>query len=641
MDFLLAQEETRRKVGSLAVLFVLGALGTAALVHVVAMWVCGVTLIGLTHWGYAPFTFGFAFVMMGVGTVFRMFSLQDGGSAVAREMGGRRVHPASPEAYEKRLVEVVEEVALAAGVPVPELWVLEREEGINAFVAGLDPASAVLGLTNGALRRLSTEELRALVIHEVVHIMNGDMRLNFRLLPWVHGLAFPVVTGRQLLGLRNGSTESSTLLRAFAMLLMLFGSIGSLFARMIQSSVSQARELEVDRVVNHMLRSPNALVAVLRKIGGWSTNSLVSSEYAPEVGHIFFSEAFSGPYVLFFPTHPPLEERIRASDTNWNREYLGADVQDLEQERGMNEMREVLARLEASEGGGSGEQQTPAFAENPAMTVRFPAEQHIPSNVLEDVTGRMNPSSFIHAGLVRRSLIPDWVLRTRSRENVKALMIQLFRAPHRAESRLGDAAPSQKMALFDMAMPLLRRMGYEDFATLYLRCERELARCDEVELFRFLLLRAFRRRMRVGLGIMEPSPALYHEPTDLWLELRTLISTMVVMGGPSAGYPHAYATSWEKLGADGAPPQMKIDGDAAALSRALEQIEQASPALKRRILLACGAAIGQGGYVTDYEACLIRLLADVMGVAIVPIFRSPEAVAEVEQPELISLGSAA
>jgi hypothetical protein len=116
---------------------------------------------------------------------------------------------------------------------------------------------------------------------------------------------------------------------------------------------------------------------------------------------------------------------------------------------------------------------------------------------------------------------------------------------------------------------------------------------------------------------------------------------MVVMGGPSAGYPHAYATSWDKLGADGAPPQMKVDGDAAALSRALEQIEQASPALKRRILLACGAAIGQGGYVTDYEACLIRLLADIMGVAIVPIFRSPEAVAEVEQPELISLGSAA
>jgi Zn-dependent protease with chaperone function len=640
MDFLLAQEETRRKVGSLAVLFVVGALGTAALVHVVSMWVCGVSLTGMSHWGYAPFTFGFSFVMMGVGTVFRMFSLQEGGAAVAREMGGRRLHPASPEPYEKRLVEVVEEVSLAAGVPVPELWILEKEEGVNAFVAGLDPASAVLGLTNGALRRLSTEELRALVIHEVVHIMNGDMRLNFRLLPWVHGLAFPVVTGRQLLGLRNGSTESSTLLRAFAMLLMLFGSIGSLFARIIQSSISQARELEVDRVVNHMLRSPNPLVAVLRKIGGWSTNSLVASEYAPELGHIFFSEAFSGPYVLFFPTHPPLEERIRASDSDWNREYLGADVQDLEQERGMNEMKEVLARIEASEEGGAAVSPA-AFSENPSIPVRFPAEQHIPSNVLEDITGRMNPSNFIQAGLVKRSLIPDWVVRTRSRENVKALMIQLFRAPHRAESRLGDAASSQKLALFDMAMPLLRRMGYEDFATLYLRCERELARCDEVELFRFLLLRAFRRRMRVALGMIEPSPALYHEPTELWLELRTLISTMVVMGGPSAGYPHAYATSWDKLGADGAPPQMKVDGDSASLSRALEQIEQASPALKRRTLLACGAAIGQGGYVTDYEGCLIRLLADIMGVAIVPIFRSPEAVAEVQEPELLSLGSAA
>ena len=279
------------------VMFTLAAMGTAAFIGIAALW--------------------------------RLRGLRSGGGAVAVSLGGERVTGLERDPLKRRLHNVVEEMAIASGLPVPEVYVLENEPGINAFAAGLTPSNAAVAVTRGALERLTRDELQGVVGHEFSHILNGDMRLNARLMGYVFGLVAVSMAGRLLLrggyygggrvrvgSRRSGNGGGTAALLAAGLAITVLGSIGVLAGRLLQAAVSRQREKLADAAAVQFTRNPDGLANALKRIAASPLSSSVRAVRREEIGHMLFA---SGRRSLagLLATHPPVEERIRALDPHW------------------------------------------------------------------------------------------------------------------------------------------------------------------------------------------------------------------------------------------------------------------------------------------------------------------------------------
>jgi len=239
--------------------------------------------------------------------------LGGGGAAVAAMAGARRVAAGTTDPLERRLVNIVEEMAIASGVRVPQVYVMDRESGINAFAAGWDVSGAVVAVTRGALETLNRDELQGVVGHEFSHILNGDMRLNIRMLGVLAGIVFIGSVGE--FGMRNAAeTEDARAAAAvFAIGLALFivGYIGLFFGRVIKAAVSRQREFLADASAVQFTRNPDGIAGALDQIGGSPRGALISARCAEDFSHMFFGESLRQRFGGLLATHPSLEARIR------------------------------------------------------------------------------------------------------------------------------------------------------------------------------------------------------------------------------------------------------------------------------------------------------------------------------------------
>jgi len=263
--------------------------------------------------------------VVSAGSLYKTAVLANGGSAVAEALGGRILSPDTTDPDERKLLNVAEEMAIAAGVPVPKLYVLDASPGINAFAAGHSPEDAAIGVTRGCMTRLSRDELQGVLGHEFSHMLNGDMRLNLRLMGVVFGILCLSVIGRVLLRARGrgrgGRGAAPWMLLGVA--LVAIGSIGSFFGRLLQAAVSRQREFLADASAVQFTRNPAGLSGALQKIGG--IGSRVESAHAMEASHMFFGNGVGRPLFGLLATHPPLETRIRAIDPEWDGTYKTAE----------------------------------------------------------------------------------------------------------------------------------------------------------------------------------------------------------------------------------------------------------------------------------------------------------------------------
>ena len=261
---------------------------------------------------------------IGIAALWRLRELKSGGGAVALAMGGERVTGLERNPLRRRLHNVVEEMAIAAGLPVPEVFVLENEPGINAFAAGLQPTDAAIAVTRGALERLSRDELQGVVAHEFSHVLNGDMRLNARLMGYLFGLVAVSTVGRMMLRggtyggrrVRLGNRRGGGALVFVGLAILLLGSIGVLAGRLLQAAVSRQREHLADAAAVQFTRNPGGLANALKRIAASPLSSAVRAVRREEIGHMLFA---SGRRSLtgLMATHPPPERRIRALDPAW------------------------------------------------------------------------------------------------------------------------------------------------------------------------------------------------------------------------------------------------------------------------------------------------------------------------------------
>ena len=323
MDFFGAQDQARRKTGRLVVMFVVAVCLIVTVIYLSLAFV-------LREAGDAPLWDPGLFVIVSGGVLlvvlftsfFRTRSLRRGGGrSVAEALGGRQILSEQASGEDRMLLNVVEEMALASGTPVPAVYVLENESGINAFAAGYSIDDAVIAVTRGTLRELTRSELQAVVAHEFSHIANRDMRLNIQLMGVIFGILVIGVTGRILLRSMRGSSgrnKGAAVILALGLVTFLAGYVGVFIGRLIQAAVSRQREFLADSAAVQFTRNPDAMASTLKKIAG--IGSALESPRAEEMSHFFFASGLSGGFISrLWATHPPIDERIRRLDPYFDR----------------------------------------------------------------------------------------------------------------------------------------------------------------------------------------------------------------------------------------------------------------------------------------------------------------------------------
>jgi Zn-dependent protease with chaperone function len=362
MDFFARQAATRRLSRWMVVLFVLAVVAIVIAIDFVV--VVAVAILSLEDGGllatqdmslahYPAVVVVTSLVVLGVigiSGVSRTVSLSAGGSKVAEQLGATRVGADSTDPLKRRLVNVVEEMAIASGVPVPQVYILEREAGINAFAAGYSPANAAVAVTRGALVNLDRDELQGVIAHEFSHILNGDMRLSTRLIGWLFGLTVIAMIARTILrhaprggGGRKGGGGLLVIYVA-ALTVLVLGWIGLFFGRLIQAAVSRNRESLADASAVQFTRDPQGLRGALVKIGALGIGSRFADADAEEVAHLLFAEGLR----RAFATHPPLEERIREIDPRFRPEEFEQARRKMNEERARVEAESPQARPDAA-----------------------------------------------------------------------------------------------------------------------------------------------------------------------------------------------------------------------------------------------------------------------------------------------------
>jgi Zn-dependent protease with chaperone function len=348
MDFFEAQERARKRTKRLVFLFAFAVIGTVLAGYASVM--LGLRYAGDVERRTRPtgssyqsarpplfadwwnpriflYTAGGTLAVVAFASLYKWSQMRAGGSAIAEMVGGRAVDLKTTDLRERKLLNVVEEMSIASGIPMPAVYVLEDEPGLNAFAAGLTTSDAAVAVTRGTLDKLTRDELQGVIAHEFSHILNGDMRLNVRITAIVFGILVIGLLGRGLIQalfrgrVRTGGKKKGgeiPVMLAIGLALMIIGYVGYFFGRLIQAAVSRQREFLADASAVQFTRNPGGITGALKKIGGYALGGTMINRHAGEIGHFFIAQAFRSNFGGLWATHPPLGERIRAVDPSWD-----------------------------------------------------------------------------------------------------------------------------------------------------------------------------------------------------------------------------------------------------------------------------------------------------------------------------------
>lgn len=332
MDFFQSQDTARQNTKRLVLFFVLAVISLIVITNLLVM-----VLFGFLGSEQQEFTLNVikaqfdwqifltigAFVSLVVfgGSAYKTLALSGGGTTVAESLGGHRIDQSTNDLHERKVLNVVEEMAIASGTPVPPVYLLEDEEGINAFAAGYTPSDAVIGVTRGTIAFLTREELQGVIAHEFSHILHGDMRLNIRLIGILHGIMLLGLIGYFILRSVRGNSKNSGPILGLGIGLLIIGYAGTFFGNMIKASVSRQREFLADASAVQFTRNKDGIAGALKKIGGYASGSLLESADAPSMSHAYFSAGVESLLGSLSATHPPLELRIKRIDPMWDGNF--------------------------------------------------------------------------------------------------------------------------------------------------------------------------------------------------------------------------------------------------------------------------------------------------------------------------------
>ncbi|MEY4797755.1 MAG: hypothetical protein RI978_56 [Verrucomicrobiota bacterium] len=612
MNFFRAQDEARGRTTKLVVLLVLAILMLTGSLYAIAVYAKGELMErGSLDW-FQPKLFlatsGTALVVILGTSWWRISELAKGGAFVAQSLGARPVSPHTKDLAERRYLNIVEEMSLAAGLPKPACFVVDHDSTINAFAAGNNPQDAAVAVTRGALTYLNRDELQGVIAHEFSHIGNGDMKLNLRIIGTIAGLTALSQLGYILMRLMRhadgkDSAKVAVPLAFGGFVIFLLGLGGVLFARIIQASVSRQREYLADASAVQFTRNPEGLAGALKKIAGLKGGQREATTSELETQHLFFSS--TGGFMEFiFSSHPPIGDRIRRLLPTFD-----GVIPDVEP---VGASDELVAGL-------SGRQASAAIP----PPIRSARAHRIPTNLeIQEAVGfqgtlpmelRASAADSIGAMAIVLGLIlrqnPE--LRAQQLQTAQGLAGGEVIAEALRLAPLLQALPAgSRLPLLDLSMPALRQLSKAQLALFRLAIQK--VGFDANDGLIVLLVQASMRRHLDDAGRSGPPPLV-----GLSVSYALVLSAVVRTSRETAqAQQEAFALGVAEL----ARPDLSTtilaesDVDLQKVDEALAVIAAQSVFERRRFVRACGVAMLHDDVAEAAEIEILRAVADTLGI---------------------------
>ena len=571
---------------------------------------------------------------VGIAYLYKAAKLSGGGASIAESLGGRLLPPDAEDFYEKRLLNIVEEMAIASGMPVPQVYLLDDEIGINAFAAGFQPSDAIIGVTKGCLTKLSRMQLQGVIGHEFSHILNGDMRMNMRLIAILFGILCIGLLGRVIIeaGARHSiynrvstqptvfassssKKEGGVPLFFIGIGLMILGYSGVFFGKLIQAAVSRQREYLADASAVQFTRDPQAIAEALKVIGYGGVGSSIGHSRREEFSHAFFGNAIYSHFSShfgFLSTHPKLEERIRRIDKHWDGEWI--KPQTLRQ----------------------------AYDESPQLVSKAKIR---PEELLTGLAAAMTagidysaPNTASDSKRQQDVLDAETVLTTAAHDasNARALCYGLLLAPNSSlvhEQQLDliqqycgqglltqvkqllpaiqQLDESKRLPIIDKAIPALKLLSadqYSEFKQLLVK----LVQADgKIDLFEWCVYRMILQYLNPAFGKAKAIKAKHGNVKKLNSEIETLLSFVANHGHDTLeGALESFSIAAGIAGFEDLTLQPKSES-LKAFNIALDTLTEAYPHIKGRIMKALAACVRTNG-IKVIERELVQTIAAIL-----------------------------
>lgn len=625
-DFFQRQEKARGRTTLFMGLFVLAVLvvilgvysAASATVFLLKAFNRPETIVKFVYWDTILFfqtTMATALVII-IASMNKVRSLKGGGGSVALMLGGRLVQPNTRDAAEKRLLNVVEEMAIASGVPVPDVYVMGHETGINAFAAGVGLGDSIICVTKGALMLLSRDELQGVVAHEFSHIFNGDTALNLQLMGMLHGILVISLLGKKMISvLRHTAGRSIWVMFVGGSALYIIGSIGLFCGNLIKAAVSRQREYLADASAVQFTRNPSGLSGALKKIGGLGSGSKLWHPSAPEASHMYFGDGQAASLFPMLSTHPPLDERITRLEPRFDGNY--PRVKPLETEKPPKPIRIVPSRdMKAAA-------MTGAVAMAILDNMGAPMKEHLeeagdiigglPEAVREAAREPYSARALIYTLLVDH----DEGVRLRQMDTlVREETVGVVHETGTLLESLPLVDGRARLVLMDMVMPALRTLSREQYIS-FRETVRALAGADgKLSLLEYVLKHVILHRLDEHFNKRPKKPAQIYSLNGVRRECVLVLSMLARVGErdeekASLAFMHAARVLWGK----GVKADLLERGqcNTGQLDRALERLGLASMLVKKKLIAACIECVAYDKAITAEEGELLRVLTGAMG----------------------------
>ena len=594
--------------------------------------------------------------IIAIASFFRLRQLAAGGRAIAESLGGKKINIAPEGLAEQRALNVVEEMALASGTPVPDVYIIE-DSAINAFAAGYKPSDAVVGLTRGCIEQLSREELQGVVAHEFSHIFNGDMRLNIRIVGLLHGILIIGLLGSWLLrGSHFGGRDNRGRAAAFGIGagLLVIGYTGTFFGNLIKSAVSRQREYLADASAVQFTRSNQGIAGALKKIGNHASGSNLQAANASEFSHMYFASSLKHSLLGFFATHPPLAARITRLDPGWKGFGAPSPTQagpvigstassgsDIHVSR-IHEA-ETYSSVPVNDTAPPYQARLDRVLETVDNNIAAPSAEQVAlgRSLLSRVPADLKSAA--HDPFAARALVYGLLIAPQQREDEQQKLQRdiLTRSAHPAvlrefnklEPSLARLPLECRLPLLDLSIPALKALAPQQYQ-IFKRNVIKLLRADgKVEIWEWALY-------RVLVHSLESKPDIQRKVTSgtnkaIADAQRFLLATMAHAGNRDyLPAKRAFESGLTQLELSPTPLPTRADITLQRLDKALAIAADTAPLKKPAFLKALVVTLAHDGVVEGTEIELLRAIADCLDCPMPPVLppnspgKSTEAVTE-------------
>jgi Zn-dependent protease with chaperone function/uncharacterized tellurite resistance protein B-like protein len=563
--------------------------------------------------GTAVFSTLLVMGVLGLASLYKSMELRGGGGVVARDLGGVLIAQDTTDIKRKRLLNVVSEMAIASGVPMPEVYVLEQESAINAFAAGHTPANAAVTVTQGALDHLNRDQLQGVIGHEFSHILNGDMRLNVQLMGWVFGLFVVALIGRLILDFSPRSRRGNNGVVALGFAVVVLGYVGLFLGRIMQAAVSRQRERLADASGVQFTRNPQGLKEALIKIAVAPDGGRLAAAHAEAAAHMFFAPALE----RIFATHPPILERIRQLDPQFDERELAraaAEAEEVEpsptEQTPASGTQRVSSLVGAPAAAAPRKETSAGRADSVHIQQAQAANLALPDSLREFTQSPGRAQAFVLVLLLSK----DAAIRQRQLAILgKSLSVGNFAVIQQVAPLADSIDPMLRLPALQQVFPALRRAPIAQRQALG-RMVSELIHADgRIDAFEFCLAKLLETLLSDELNARAPHGTLSLENAQD--EIHVLLAALAQLGTDDEHNARiAFEAGMSSVLPMRTPEYSPLSDWPRQLSRALPRLEQLDPRAKKALIDGLVKTITSDEVMTESEAELLRTVCALLHV---------------------------